>query len=111
MTTPDEKFISTADSPSVSSLHDGTVEKGTTTTRPPAENGLQRWANKIDRLAGVEARGITRVTDEERERPVALGEYLHMFTIWFSMNCTANQMTLGILGPVAYGLGLTDSIL
>lgn len=26
------------------------------------------------------------------------------------MNCTANQMTLGVLGPVAYGLGLTDSI-
>jgi hypothetical protein len=26
------------------------------------------------------------------------------------MNCTANQMTLGVLGPVAYGLGLTDAI-
>lgn len=30
---------------------------------------------------------------------------------WFSMNCTANQLTLGVLGPVSYGLGLTDSIL
>jgi purine-cytosine permease-like protein len=27
------------------------------------------------------------------------------------MNCTANQLTLGVLGPVSYGLGLTDSIL
>lgn len=30
---------------------------------------------------------------------------------WFAMNCTANQMTLGVLGPVTYGLGLTDAIL
>jgi purine-cytosine permease-like protein len=26
------------------------------------------------------------------------------------MNCTANQLTLGVLGPVSYGLGLRDSI-
>ncbi|KAF2679168.1 hypothetical protein K458DRAFT_490828 [Lentithecium fluviatile CBS 122367] len=26
------------------------------------------------------------------------------------MNCTANQMTLGVLGPMAYRLGLVDSI-
>lgn len=27
------------------------------------------------------------------------------------MNCTANQLTLGVLGPVSYGLGLVDSIM
>jgi purine-cytosine permease-like protein len=41
---------------------------------------------------------------------MGIKDYLQMFTIWFSMNCTANQMTLGVLGPVAYGLGLKDSI-
>lgn len=27
------------------------------------------------------------------------------------MNCTANQLTLGVLGPVSYNLGLTDSLM
>lgn len=27
------------------------------------------------------------------------------------MNCTANQLTLGVLGPVSYSLGLTDSLM
>lgn len=111
MAAQDEKYVgTTAGSPSVSIVQEGTVDHAAMPTATPAENSMQRWANRIDRLAGVEARGIARVPDDERERPVAFREYLHMFTIWFSMNCTANQMTLGILGPVAYGLGLTDSI-
>lgn len=27
------------------------------------------------------------------------------------MNCTANQLTLGVLGPVTYKLGFTDSVM
>ncbi|KIW00317.1 uncharacterized protein PV09_08204 [Verruconis gallopava] len=111
MTTPAEKDIGTAaTSPASSSVHEGAMAYTRDPTIIHAENRLQRWANKLDRIAGVEARGIGRVTEEERDRPVAARDYIHMFTIWFSMNCTANQMTLGILGPVAYGLGFTDSI-
>jgi hypothetical protein len=106
-----EKYVgTTADSPSLSSIQEGTVDHTIAATGNQPENSMQRWANRIDRLAGVEARGIARVPDDERERPVSTGEYLHMFIIWFSMNCTANQMTLGILGPVAYGLGMKDAM-
>lgn len=86
------------------------VEEARDATTIEAENVLQRWANKLDNIVGIEARGIGRVTEDLRERQVTARDYIHMFTIWFSMNCTANQMTLGILGPVAYGLGLADSI-
>lgn len=112
MSTQDEKQVgsATAASPATSSVHDGMLEEARDATVIEAENGLQRWANKLDRIAGVEARGIGRVPEDVRERAVTARDYIHMFTIWFSMNCTANQMTLGILGPVAYGLGLTDSI-
>lgn len=106
-TAQDEKHIGDATtSPSPSSVEEGHIDA----TEIQAENGLQRWANRIDKLAGVEARGIGRVPEDVRDRPVTAADYIHMFTIWFSMNCTANQMTLGILGPVAYGLGMTDAI-
>ncbi|KAF2105977.1 hypothetical protein BDV96DRAFT_675996 [Lophiotrema nucula] len=95
-------------SPTASSIHDATVEE-LAISNPT--NKMQRWANKLDRIAGVEARGIERIPDELRDRQMTVGDYVHMFTIWFSMNCTANQMTLGVLGPVAYGLGFKDSIL
>ncbi|EAT87848.2 hypothetical protein SNOG_04088 [Parastagonospora nodorum SN15] len=74
-------------------------------------NALQRFCNRLDAVCGVEARGIERIPEEIRERDMSYKDYIHMFTIWFSMNCTANQLTLGVLGPVSYGLGLTDSIL
>lgn len=75
------------------------------------DNKLQRWANKLDATVGMEARGIERVPESLREptKPSA-SLYANMFLIWLAMNCTANQMTVGILGPVAYGLNLTDSI-
>ncbi|KAF2497400.1 hypothetical protein BU16DRAFT_457658 [Lophium mytilinum] len=75
------------------------------------QNKLQRWAGRLDKALGVESQGITRIPEELRARKVVTGDYVHMFVMWFSINCTANQMTLGILGPVAYGLGFTDSIL
>ena len=80
-------------------------------TGVPNETKLQRWANKLDATVGMEARGIERVPESLRHpsKPTA-GLYAHLFFIWLAMNCTANQMTVGILGPVAYGLNLTDSI-
>ncbi|KAL5114717.1 Vitamin B6 transporter [Pleosporales sp. CAS-2024a] len=73
-------------------------------------NALQRFCNRLDAACGVEARGIERVPEELRERDMTYRDYIHIFTLWFSMNCTANQLTLGVLGPVSYGLGLKDSI-
>lgn len=70
-------------SPTNSSIHDATVRDTTVEELGISEptNGLQRFANKLDRLAGVEARGIDRVPEELRERPMAIKDYVHMFTM------------------------------
>ncbi|KAI1609772.1 hypothetical protein EDD36DRAFT_458081 [Exophiala viscosa] len=95
---------------SPSPAEQGTFEE-THVTAVRATNRLQRYANRLDALVGIEARGIERVPPELRERKLALGDYFGIGVMWFSINCTANQMTLGVLGPVAYGLGLVDSML
>jgi hypothetical protein len=74
-------------------------------------NGLQRFANKLDNLMGLEARGIERVPESARIGKALASNYLQMALIWFSANCTANQFTLGVLGPAVYGLSLTDSMM
>lgn len=74
-------------------------------------NGFERFANKLDSLMGVEARGIERVPESARMGKASASNYLQMALIWFSANCTANQFTLGVLGPAVYGLSLTDSML
>lgn len=48
-------------------------------------NKLQRWANKLDALAGLEARGIERISEETRERKMSLRDYIGMFTMYVSM--------------------------
>ncbi|KAJ4291041.1 Vitamin B6 transporter [Kalmusia sp. IMI 367209] len=45
-------------------------------------NRLERWANKLDALAGVEARGIERIPEEVRERTLSIRDYLQMFIIF-----------------------------
>ena len=60
------------------SAHDATVEE-LGIGRPT--NKLQRWANKLDSIVGVEARGIERIPDEMRDRDMTVGDYIHMFTM------------------------------
>ncbi|KAI1105606.1 FAD/NAD(P)-binding domain-containing protein [Jackrogersella minutella] len=100
----DEKDEKHADSssprPSVSEL----------TTQLLSQNNLQRWFKRLDEKTGLEARGIERVPESLRHPRVTAGSYVQMFLIWFSINCTANNMTIGILGPATYGLGLTDAM-
>jgi hypothetical protein len=92
MSATDEKQVDTATASSPpSSLQHGTHEEGTATTIV-ANNKLQQWANRLDDLAGVEARGIERVPEELRDRKVTTRDYVHMFTIWFSMYLQAKNM-------------------
>lgn len=42
-------------------------------------NRLERWANKLDTMAGMEARGIDRIPEALRERPLTTKDYLQMF--------------------------------
>ncbi|KAL7626546.1 Vitamin B6 transporter [Parahypoxylon ruwenzoriense] len=74
-------------------------------------NRLERLANKFDKLFGIEARGIQQVPESMRTGDPTARDYLQMLSIWLSANCTANQLTAGILGPVTFRLGFTDSVL
>ncbi|EXJ90184.1 hypothetical protein A1O1_03283 [Capronia coronata CBS 617.96] len=100
----------TGSTPPSSTTEQGVLEAGHLTAIP-AHNRLQHLANRLDALAGVESRGIERVPPELRDRKMGLTDYLGIGIMWFSINCTANQMTLGVLGPVSYGLGFVDAVL
>ena len=76
----------------------------------PVPTSFQKWNAKIESLAGLEARGIVRVQENERHGLTWFG-YLQMCTIWFSANVTANNLAVGLLGPLVYGLGFADSAL
>ncbi len=69
---------------------------------------IARWNAKIESLAGLEARGITRVLPEERHAGSLLG-YLQIAALWFSANITANNLAVGLLGPLVFNLGFVDS--
>lgn len=90
-------------------------EKGSTSSPVPTPallvpSSLARWNAKIESFAGLEARGIVRVQEDERHGLSWFG-YLQMATIWFSANVTANNLAVGLLGPLLFGLGFTDSAL
>lgn len=83
---------------------------------PQVESGSPPWiviSRLNDRLASLkffEARGIERVLPEDRHNVTAAG-YMQMTLLWFSTNITANNMAVGMLGPLVYGLGFVDSAL
>lgn len=76
----------------------------------PVPNRFRRWNAKIESLAGLEARGITRVLPEERHA-ASLRNYVQMALLWFSSNLTANNLAVGLLGPLVFSLGFVDSAL
>ena len=76
----------------------------------PVPSKLRRWNAKIESLAGLEARGITRVLPEERHAATLMG-YVQMALLWFSANLTANNLAVGLLGPLVFSLGFVDSAL
>ncbi len=71
---------------------------------------FQQWNNRVESLAGLEARGIVRVTEEERHGISPL-RYAQMAILWFAANVTANNLAVGLLGPLLFGLGFVDSVL
>ena len=70
---------------------------------------LSEWNEKVEGLAGLEARGITRVLPEEKHGGGPRG-HMQMFLLWFSINLVANNIITGFFGPLVFGLGWTDSI-
>lgn len=74
----------------------------------PVPPKLSKWNQKIESLSGLEARGITRVLPEERHEASLLG-YIQMALLWFSANVSANNLAVGMLGPLLFNLGFLDS--
>ncbi len=71
----------------------------------------QKFANWMETRASVEARGIERVPESSRQRKVSTKHFFQIGIVWFSANCTANNMTVGVLGPIEFDLGLKDAML
>ena len=69
-----------------------------------------RWNAKIEFLAGLESRGIARVVLSERREPSTF-EYWQMALQWLSTNVTANNLAVGLLGPLVYKLSSLDPAL
>lgn len=87
------------------------VENGLIEDLPPPTNFAQRWALKLEHLAGVEARGIERVPEAIRAPHATLGDYAQMCVIWFSANVTMNNLIIGFLGPLLFEVGLKDAMI
>lgn len=85
-----------------------TVEKSDI---PESDHGaFSRLNARLASLNLFEARGIERIPLEERHDVKAV-DYMQMTLLWFSTNITANNMAVGMLGPLSYGLGFVDSAL
>ncbi|KAH8646142.1 nucleoside transporter family [Xylariales sp. PMI_506] len=80
----------------------------------PDEDEKTGWRSYVARVAEsnwIELRGIQRVQPEEQAEFAGAHSYVQMLFLWSSANMTANNLALGFLGPIAYGLSFTDSAL
>jgi hypothetical protein len=80
---------------------------------PPAatsESFLERLNEKILSVRYLENRGFERVPISERHE-ITGTKYMQITLLWFSTNITANNIAVGMLGPLSYNLGFTDSAL
>lgn len=74
------------------------------------DSKLRLLEKRVERLTGIEARGIHRVQACEKTPDTTLSA-LQIVLMWLSINSAANNITLAMLGPAVYGLGFTDSAL
>ncbi|CAK7221831.1 Vitamin B6 transporter [Sporothrix curviconia] len=95
-----------SDPESVRDVEQGTVEIETVT--PQA--GLLGRVLRLEKKLGFEARGIERVPEALRDRQATFADYAQMSVIWFSSNITANNIMVGLLGPLLFGVGLVDAM-
>jgi hypothetical protein len=98
-----EKSLDHHDEPSV--IEDTAIDQ-----IPESRNLLQRWVAHLEQRFGVEARGIDRVPEELRDNKASLTDYCQMGLVWFSSNCTALSIAIGLLGPTVFGVGLNDGL-
>ncbi|KAF8169002.1 cytosine-purine permease [Mycena galopus ATCC 62051] len=110
---PDPEKASSHADDVVNEAHDERIETlNTLSARPAPLDPTSLWARSLalsaalERAVGVEARGIQRVPENERnDRPSG------NFWIWLAANCVLSTFGIGILGPGIFFLGLGDSML
>ena len=71
---------------------------------------LRNFNQRIENLAGFEARGIARVPPEERIAPSTSND-MQVALLWLSANLSINNLAVGLFGPLVFGLGFLDSAL
>ena len=80
---------------------------------PTFENKFGTFIKRFERSLikyNLEARGIQRVLPQESQ-PLTWRSYLQPFLLYFSINLAAQNVTLGMLGPVVYTLSFRDASL
>ena len=75
-----------------------------------SSNWFVRLNARIVAISFLEERGIQRVPEDARYAPSTMG-FVQMALLWFSINLTANNVAVGLLGPLVYGLSFVDSAL
>ncbi|PYH47822.1 purine-cytosine permease family protein [Aspergillus saccharolyticus JOP 1030-1] len=87
-------------------------DSGKESTASPASGGaFSRVNDAISSLKLLERRGIERVPETERHSSVTTADYLKMGVLWFSTSITANNVAVGMYGPLGYSLSFVDSAL
>lgn len=76
---------------------------------PMLQGRIGYWNAKVERITGLESRGITRVLPSEK---IAGGiqDYLQMFFLWYSIDLIAYNIVTGFLGTLVFSLGWVDCI-
>lgn len=96
------------DATEISSPYESTRQHGIAPT-PILKGRLARWNAEVESLAGLEARGITRVLPEEKHGCGRRG-YLQMLALWFGINLGVINIITGFLGPLVFQLGWVDCV-
>lgn len=96
---------STSSPAAVTEVEDDAIQEDTP-LQP--KNRITRFYLQAVRVLGVEERGMRRVLESERHSTSTRG-IVQVGILWFSLNVTVNNLTLGMLGPAVYGLSFTDA--
>ena len=86
------------------------VDEHMSTAEPPVLSSFSQFNNRIESLAGLEARGIERVPPDERQVASQAAD-LQVAVLWFSANLSLNNLATGLFGPMVFGLDFLDSTL
>jgi hypothetical protein len=75
-----------------------------------SETKLSLLARRLEKLTGIEARGIHRVKEHEKTAKTTLS-FMQIVLLWLSINTAAQNITLAMIGQSVYGLGFLDAAL